>query len=134
MLPILSFSNVQHAQSTRSPSFRSFFLKLNGEDTNSCRLMYKRNESTLSLDALFTSTSKKLIQIIFSNNQFRSKETSFFRRGYRRNRIPQKYDFSHGICSQRLTSLLWGSSRFLDSDLSHRSDRFLRGVYHRFAR
>jgi len=53
--------------------------------------------------------------------------------GKSRSCIRQQHDISHGICSQRLPSILFAGKRVLDSELIHRCECFQRSVLHRLA-
>jgi len=106
---------------------------LAGAATQAAELPRSGN-STSFQDSFFKTSCRTFPDLVASHQEIRRKEQSRLVRGQRRNRIRQQQRDSTRVSrSPELPSVQIAWKRALETDLSHRSDRFLWGIRHRFA-
>jgi hypothetical protein len=113
------FLDTDHDQNMHASSFRPLRFKATRRCSNAGRRTAEKRQLDVVPGQFFKTSCRTFPDLVASHQEIRRKEQSRLVRGQRRNRI------------QSFRRYAW--KRALETDLSHRSDRFLWGIRHRFA-
>jgi hypothetical protein len=128
------FLDTDHDQNMHASSFRPLRFKATRRCSNAGRRTAEKRQLDVVPGQFFKTSCRTFPDLVASHQEIRRKEQSRLVRGQRRNRIRQQQRDSTRVSrSPEIPSVQIAWKRALETDLSHRSDRFLWGIRHRFA-